>query len=600
VGSLEAQKHLLEQQDPQGNAEQIAGLEAQIAHAQEKLELPEAGGPGSSRPLPATLVPTDRPAPIPLKLYLKPGEGGAWQIVDMTQPDPSRVRVYRGEPDPKLQGQGAVQSAIEAAWQDFVSNNQLPAGQVVASPPPELGFAPGTEWSDASSGISDLEALSQTAATLGLIPSLALVGTALSPVPGDEAVVTMLLLGTGAAGVISSGASLLDQLEHENLRLDSIQTQLNLLGLAGSLAVGTAGALRVTGKALSVTQMKSAVLITEGVEGFSDGASGLLMSWVYWQQIQQIQQRHDLSEEEKQKQIEGVLQQAAQLGGIVLLGTVTTRQRSFEVEVKQRVDTGDLDQSMADQLLEYNQRNPRGRRKVDEVIEEFRQGRKLTEGGDFYDPAKSGSRAQRAEALVESWDPGVRQAYEQVQQQFASDPNVEKVVPLQGVATTQKTMGDILTRDNVRELIRIVRETYEQAGDPDAVRKAGEAMRALKQHEIVVVKGTDQLRAYDYSGNYTKQTGQDPSGELHHWIPLYLGGDHRTLLDMPGDLHKRLHQVINNISFDPDSDPQVLLSPNSIQNAKDLTFHSGAAILNNDSTIDYVRLNPDGTHTELN
>ena len=138
----------------------------------------------------------------------------------------------------------------------------------------------------------------------------------------------------------------------------------------------------------------------------------------------------------------------------------------------------------------------------------------------------------------------------------------------------------------------LLQEAFTRAGDPDAANKALDAAQAVANHQVVVIRGTDQLRAYNYRLNFTGSAEELAEVDLQHIIPLQLGGDHRRLVAVQQDLHDRLHDLIDEIPFG-----QGTLAPHSIRSSADLSFTEGAAVLNPDGSVQLARMNPDGTFT---
>jgi hypothetical protein len=204
------------------------------------------------------------------------------------------------------------------------------------------------------------------------------------------------------------------------------------------------------------------------------------------------------------------------------------------------------------------------------------------DGDGFTLEAGTPSRGERATAMVAGWEPTIQEAYEALRTTHADDAT--RVVPLQGVAATQRTIGQ-LRPTIAREIENIVFEAL-----PDTLsvaerrRQAREAGRAVAEHRITVVRGTDQLRAYDYRGVWEDANGA-ATGDLHHLIPLQLGGDHTRLIDVSPELHDQLHSLIDRITFDGDG---TTLAPSDIRRA-DLNFAEGAAVLHADGTVTLYR-----------
>jgi hypothetical protein len=194
--------------------------------------------------------------------------------------------------------------------------------------------------------------------------------------------------------------------------------------------------------------------------------------------------------------------------------------------------------------------------------------------------AGSPSREARAAALVGGWDPAVRSGFERLRDRFATGG--ARVVPLEGVAATRRTIGS-LRRTIAREIENIVFDALPTTlSTTERRRQAREAGRRVAEHEITVVRGTDQLRAYDYRSMWEGEHGE-ADGDLHHLIPLYLGGDHTTLIDVHPDLHDQLHRLIDGIRMD-----EGRLAPNSVREA-DLNFSEGAAVLHEDGSVTLYR-----------
>jgi hypothetical protein len=354
VGLLELQLERLRREGAEQNAEQIQQLEEAIQNARRLLEIPEPGhlrtetragetgarvvtaeqGPGPARPMRATLVPTARPQPVTLQLFVKPLSGGRWTIVDLTDPSSGRARTYEGGPASSLQGEAAIRSAVQAAWEDFVEDNPHPAGQLVGEPPTGIGFPEGTRWNVHSNGMSDLEEVSQWFSRVGLVAGLGAIVLAIAPVPGSR-VVAGLLIVSAAAGATAATLNMADRLEHGNFEWDT-ETALDLLDLAGSLAVGAGSVVSLSGRALTVTRLRSAVLISEGVDTGSDLAGGVILSALHYSRIQAIRRRTNLTDAQKERMIRSELEQASLQGGLILLGSVGSVRAARGVQIDRR------------------------------------------------------------------------------------------------------------------------------------------------------------------------------------------------------------------------------------------------------------------------
>jgi hypothetical protein len=200
------------------------------------------------------------------------------------------------------------------------------------------------------------------------------------------------------------------------------------------------------------------------------------------------------------------------------------------------------------------------------------------------------SRSEQATAMVAGWPAHAQTAFDAVKAANAG----ARVVPVQGLATVGKAIGDLPPPGLFDRLRVILVEAYTRAGDPDALARATESARAVVEHQIVVVRGTDQLRAYNYRLNFTGSVDELAETDLHHIIPLQLGGDHQRLVAVQRDLHDRLHDLIDELQLGDGT-----LAPHSIRSSGDLIFTEGAAVLRADGSVQLMRLNPDGTYTPV-
>jgi hypothetical protein len=348
IARLEFQLLRLRAGDAQQNADQITLLterirrtrllldvpgefETRVSHGETGAQVVPAGGPGPSRPIKALLIPTVRPEPMPLRLYVMPERNSRWAIIDLTDPERGSYGPYEGEPGSGLQGEEAIRSAIQAAWNTFVANNQHPVGQLVGEPPAEFGFREGTRWNVHNDGISDLEEVSRWFSRVGLVLGLgALAATlAVAPAPGSRvaAVLLLTLAASAATSATATSLEMLDRARYGDLRWDT-ETALDLLELAASLAIftGSVGRLGVGG--LSTTGLRSAVLYSEGFDTGTDLASGVILTAVHSRRIQQIRDS-SIPEEQKEIQIYRVLRDAVSQGGLILLGVASVGGRGL-------------------------------------------------------------------------------------------------------------------------------------------------------------------------------------------------------------------------------------------------------------------------------
>lgn len=309
---------------------QIRNLEDGLSQLRQiKQEAPGkifGGATGPVIPLQAALVPVERQQPIPLQLYAKPLGNNRWAIVDMTSP--VNARVYEG------QAGATSEDGLRSAWREFVSANNLPAGQVAALPPAGMNFPAQEVWNDASVGRSGWQ---QWASGLGwgsLV--LAALGVVAALVPLFEPLAPPLFIAAGTTGALSGGVNIYDRVHYGNFQWNSSETALDMLSIVGGFAGaggGTASILRNGGTAVLRTAEGANVTlqnlgkftsITQGLDVGAGVASGVIIANTWLEQIQRINDS-GLSPEEKQRQVNGILRQAAMMGGIIVVGRGISR-----------------------------------------------------------------------------------------------------------------------------------------------------------------------------------------------------------------------------------------------------------------------------------
>jgi hypothetical protein len=204
-------------------------------------------------------------------------------------------------------------------------------------------------------------------------------------------------------------------------------------------------------------------------------------------------------------------------------------------------------------------------------------------GAHFDLVAGTPSRAERAAAILAGFPVRARERVAALRARF--EPEGAQVVPLAGVATTDVRFSSLHHPDYPDVMGRIEEIIFQalpgSLSETERRTRARAATRALGRHTITVVRGTDQLRAHNYRLAYG-----DAEGDLHHLIPLYLGGEHTRLIDMDPAYHDQLHELIDGIQFDDDT----TLAPHSIQ-AADLNFREGAAVLHDNGRVTLYRWN---------
>jgi hypothetical protein len=200
--------------------------------------------------------------------------------------------------------------------------------------------------------------------------------------------------------------------------------------------------------------------------------------------------------------------------------------------------------------------------------------------------------------LIRSWDPDTQADYARAVDAAAERYGAElyRVVPLHGIAPANTTVGALMDVAQRQEMVEILTRGLRPAHGEDAARLAEEAVERLANHEITVVRGTDQLRAFGYRLNFEDVTGATVTGDLHHLIPLYLGGTHvpgragslGNMLDLEQVAHDELHRLIERIYVNVDQG--ITLDPNQIGRLG-LNFQEGVGILlrNGEIRLELVR-----------
>jgi hypothetical protein len=202
------------------------------------------------------------------------------------------------------------------------------------------------------------------------------------------------------------------------------------------------------------------------------------------------------------------------------------------------------------------------------------------------------TREEKGKAIVASMPKPKQSAFEALVDKIAKQEPGAKVVPIDGMAATKKTLRGLIEEFGDKafkaKLEKLLTQALEKKGVENAAEVAKKAVATMMDHEILVIRGTEQLRAYGYRPRFISKTGQVVEDDLHHMIPLYLGGDHTVanLIDIDPKLHDAVHELVDSVKYGEG----VTLAPSSIQNAKDLTFSQGAAILHADGTITYDAL----------
>lgn len=313
--------------------DQLRTVEKQIAELRNilpELETARAntgnalsGAVGKPIPLQAVLVARENGQSIPLQLYAKNMGGGKWAIVDAT--NPAKPRTWEGE--------GILPAdALNAAWKKFVNgSNDLPAGQIAALQPKNLGFQAGKVWNDASAGQSTLK---QWSNGLG-IGSLILGGLGVAALfgPGTQGAAVPLLLASGILGGGSAGLNIADRVGNGTFQWNSSETALDMLGIVGGIAslggvaslTGAGRTVFANGAKFTVQNLGSSTRIMQAVEQGTNVAGGILIANEYVSALDTVNRNPSLTPDQRTAATRNILAQAAAMGGLMVLGVGLTR-----------------------------------------------------------------------------------------------------------------------------------------------------------------------------------------------------------------------------------------------------------------------------------
>ncbi|MFN8499781.1 MAG: hypothetical protein U0641_18155 [Anaerolineae bacterium] len=151
-----------------------------------------------------------------------------------------------------------------------------------------------------------------------------------------------------------------------------------------------------------------------------------------------------------------------------------------------------------------------------------------------FSPAKELTKAQR-------------QAIEKALDAAKKLPGVLAAVQLRRLRRSRTTIGELANEQQREELKDIVERGLRASRRAYAKRDVREMVHRVLRARITVLTGTKALRML-YRDLYLEQF-EKARGEIHHLIPLYLGGSHETvnLLALAPKLHKRMHALFRDI-----------------------------------------------------
>ena len=210
---VERGKQALEQlkSSPNADSKEIKNLEKQIEQLTEVSESIAEKIGENAIPLRAVLVTEENSTTVPLQLYAEKTGDNSWKIVDVTNPD--NISTYNSEGDSSAEG-------LEAAWQDFINDNDLPKGQIAGSPPAGISEALNTDdpiWNQPSTGKSGFKAWSDNLGLGSMALAVAGIGSLFT---GPGAVAAPYLFGAAfGTGVASAGLNTADRVDRDSFEL---------------------------------------------------------------------------------------------------------------------------------------------------------------------------------------------------------------------------------------------------------------------------------------------------------------------------------------------------------------------------------------------
>jgi hypothetical protein len=176
-----------------------------------------------------------------------------------------------------------------------------------------------------------------------------------------------------------------------------------------------------------------------------------------------------------------------------------------------------------------------------------------------------------------------RETLERAAAEAEKGQNVHAAVPVRLLTRTNMTIGELVTVAQRTEFRNIVRQGLEESNRTATVAAVSTIVNRVLNARITAISGTRKLRTL-YGRLYTDAFG-DAKGEIHHLIPLYLGGSHETknLLDLGDKLHDRVHAIFRKIG----ESTGFSLSPGTLLAQYGVSGRWAIAIIYSDGRIRY-------------
>lgn len=420
---------------------QIEELEEQLEAQNDLLDTYQDrfDGPIAPEPITAVLTVDENSVTVPLNLQIEPNldetghPGHGWIITDMT--NPTNPRSFTTD-----------SGSIDEAFEKFLSDSNLPPGQIAAYNPETgeemTGYADGSStWQKFSTGLG--------VASIGFFVVGGLVYLT-TPVTGPGGVAGGSWFV--AAGVAAAGSAVLntaDRVEHGQFELASRETFFDAVDIIG-------GATVVGG---TVVRSGKWVAIATGVDNVTEGASVILVVNEYYDRIEQIKNDPSLDPAERQAALDALYIEAIGTGAIVYLGGRAGRQSSPGAGTQGIPGGGanarpDLNGAKLDELVGTHGRNRvrwAGRTEANEIPLNETEIDELLTGLDGLSP--------ETQAIVAGQTP--RQAYETVTRVARQQSRVTAAGPSFDLTYTERELIDLnahgrasgLTQTEIDDLI---------------------------------------------------------------------------------------------------------------------------------------------------
>ena len=164
----------------------------------------------------------------------------------------------------------------------------------------------------------------------------------------------------------------------------------------------------------------------------------------------------------------------------------------------------------------------------------------------------------------------------------------DQVVLVRGLHDTGVRWRDVLTAAQELEL----RQGLVSRGVPQATADRLVNQLLARTDTLKVVIGTESFRQFDYR-SLLEQSGITvaPRTPVHHFDPLYLGGGHEMLIQLPTDTHDWVHHFFDELRLPATANPPgVRLQPTELQNSVRPVVRPAAVVTSPTGSVQLVFL----------